>query len=139
MRVLASDTGSATSQNSLEVVNVANTNVPITVVIDPFNRATDSPSPAPPGGLKAIRDFNLKLAPTGVPTNANLVVKYADSDVAGLPGGPAALQLQYWSVPLQRWVGLPSVLDTNAHTLSVINIDVSAFFKLSRVTLLGPG
>jgi hypothetical protein len=136
---LAAGGGSVVSQDQVETVAVANTGVPMTVVIDPVNRATDTPNPIPPTGLKAIHDVNLKLAPTGVPSAVNLIVRYSDSEAASVTGGAGALQLQYWSVPLQRWVGLPSTLDTNAHTLTVTSIDVSAFFKLSRITLLGPG
>gem|GEM_PF-2086504 len=128
--------GTVGSLDGLETVIVANTGVPILVQIDPVNRATDA-SPALPLGWRSIREFNLKLAPIGAPTKATVVIHYSDTDVANA-GDPSSFAVFYYSVPLQRWVQVPATLDANAHTVTVSDIDVSAFIKFARVALLAP-
>ncbi len=134
---LPSSGGTASSGDGMEVVNVSNTNIPIVVSFDPVVRGTDV-SPALPSGLKSQREVNLLLAPNGAPTTAALVVHYSDADTAGLNGGAAALRVEYYSVPLARWVELPKSVDTAAKTLTVNNLDVSAFLKFTRLGLLRP-
>jgi hypothetical protein len=105
------------------------------VDIDPADRARD-PSPALPFDLRGLRCYNLRLSPLGGAVgNITLVVRFTDQDTA-IAGNPASLSLQYYSVARGRYVRLPAEVDPDARTLTWSNLDVSAFYKYSRIWLV---
>ena len=105
------------------------------VDIDPADRARD-PAPALPFDLRGLRCYNLRLTSQAAPAGSvTLVVRFTDQDIA-FAGNPASLSLQYYSVARGRYVQLPAELDQAAHTLTWSNLDISAFYKYSRIWLV---
>src|SRR5262249_35227575 len=80
-----------------------------------------------PSGLNILKPIDLEMLPKLTPNGVNLVLHYTDADVANQAVAGGALRAFYFAAPLGRWVELPVTVDTAAHTVTVSNVDVSAF------------
>jgi len=107
----------------------------VQVIEAPIDLAS-TPGPAAPDGLHEIKAASLQLTPVTTPNGVNLIFRYTDADrgMQAVSGGP--LRLFYYTQG--QWVELPTTLDTTQHTVTVSNLDVSAFAAAStRVALMG--
>ncbi len=90
--------------------------------------------PAPPQGLTEIFGSNVQLQPQSTPNWVNLVLHYTDEDVTDIDEW--TLRMFYWDEQLAHWVELPSEVNPDANTVTVWNVDVSAFADaLHRVSI----
>ena len=94
--------------------------------------------PAAPSGLAILRSTGLQMIPQSTPNGVNLVIHYSDSDVAKQAVKDGALRAFYYTSALGRWVELPVSEDKTGHTVTVSNVDVSAFEAgLTSLALMG--
>jgi hypothetical protein len=98
---------------------------PVLVAISPV-----SAQQALPAGAGLVHSWDLQIVPNGTPNAVTLTASYADIGQVGLtqraPNGNV-LSLMYWSPATGNWVVLPATNDPTGMTLTVNDLDVSAF------------
>ena len=90
----------------------------------PISRPSGVP-PAPPAGLRYLTGAQIQLQPQSTPNAVNLTLYYYDDQLGSTP--EANLRAFYWSDQLGIWVELPVTLDPQANSVTIYNVDVSAF------------
>ncbi len=92
---------------------------------DPLGTAGNPPAP---GGLREVTTANVQVQPDGgTPNFVNLTLSYTDEELAALGVSEGSLRMFYYDPGLGTWVELPIVIDQIANTVTVVNLDVSAF------------
>jgi hypothetical protein len=102
------------------------------------------PGPAGPSGLVRVAAANVQLQPTATPNHVTLTLHYTDEQLAALGVSEASLGV-YLFVPDSAnpqgpgtWVKLPATLDPATNTLTISDVDVSAFANvLHQVAIFG--
>lgn len=93
---------------------------PVEVFYDQMDEAAPVPLPGAPVMLT-----DLELQPNDTPNYVNVVLLYTDEELAGLL--ESSLRVFYYDVNAGKWVELPIIVDPIANTITIVNIDVSAF------------
>ena len=98
--------------------------------------APDKQPGAPPigttGGLHEVLVTQIQIQPTSTPNYVNLTLHYTDAQVAGIP--ESNLRVLYFDDVFGVWVELPAVVSPHTNSITVYNLDVSAFTdRLHRV------
>ena len=87
-------------------------------------------------GLREIVAAEIQLQPLSTTNSVNIALRYTDADVAGID--ETTLRMFYYHQGYDQWVQLPATVDPVANTVTVYNVDVSAFLNtLHRVAVLG--
>jgi hypothetical protein len=91
----------------------------------------------PPTGLRQLSGAQLQLQPLSTPNVVSLTLYYYDDQLGSTD--EASLRAFYWSDELGLWVELPVTLDPLANSVTIHNLDVSAFADgLHHVGVFGP-
>jgi hypothetical protein len=88
-------------------------------------RATAGIAPGPPAGLHGLLTAQIQLQPLATPNSVTLTLFYPDSDLSGV--SETLLRAFYFVDELSVWVELFATVDPALNTVTIRDVDVSAF------------
>ncbi len=86
--------------------------------------------------LRQVVAADVQIQPLGTPNYVNITMHYSDDQIGGLQ--ESSLRMFYFDDDLGAWIELPSLVDPLQDTVTVMNVDVSAFAnRLHRIAVYG--
>ncbi len=96
------------------------------------------PVPSAPLGIQQVAAVDLQLKPISTPNFVNLNFNYDPALVRALGIPETGLRMFYYHEGLGAWVEMPATVNLSAHTVTSVNIDISAFAdRMTRIGIFG--
>ncbi len=83
------------------------------------------PAQQTPVGLQQVMSTQVQIQPLGTPNYVNMTLYYTNAQLGALP--ETNLRMFYFDTGLGAWVELPATVDPLTNSVTVYNVDVSAF------------